>query len=174
MNDLTDAGHLALKVSFGSATFRSQGTAEAVLKAFESFRDFYEAHQDEEPPSPVDGGSEEADPAPDQTTKAKATVDDFVPLSVFLDRKKLPRGNKVLVLGIAVWAKRYRQEDVYTADTLKGHWRDSKRKIPGNLNRDIGEAASEGWLERLASGQGQFGLTSYGENHFDGFPRADE
>jgi len=57
---------------------------------------------------------------------------------------------------------------------MKALWRDSKKKVPTNISRDLGSAATEGWLERLATGAGSYGLTSYGEAHFDGLPEADD
>jgi hypothetical protein len=61
----------------------------------------------------------------------------------------------------------------WAADSLKAHWRMSKRRVPGNIARDMGTAASEGWLERLDA-KGQYSVTSYGESHFDGLPKSDE
>lgn len=167
---------LSLNVTLGRATFKARGDAAAVLGAFGSFQEFYAAQDatvDEGEPVEEfsgDGSAQQETTLP----SAERNAGDSVPLSVFLAKKKLPRGNAIIALGIAVWARRYKGEEVFTADTMKAFWRDSKKKVPSNIPRDLGSAASEGWLERLATGAGNYGLTSYGEAHFDALPEADD
>lgn len=175
------AGALALTVELGKARFRAEGAGSLVLDAFRHFRDFYGEHT---PPGAAEatGSEEEARPdgggSTDQTVETPAepkrtpASGHLIPLSVFLDGKKLPRGNATIALGIAVWAKRYRSEDTVDAETVKAHWRISKRKVPANIGRDLGSAASEGWLERLP-GLGKYSVTGYGEKAFDDFPEPD-
>lgn len=172
-NDAHEGHTLSLRINFGRASFKANGDAAAVLGAFDAFQAFHAAQPpsaDESQPDktnhepPSSSSPEQAQPEP--TSSASG----LVPLSVFLSQKQLPRGNAIIALGIAVWAKRYKGEDVFTADTMKAFWRDSKKKVPANIARDLGTAASEGWLERLTTGAGNYGLTSYGESHFDGLP----
>lgn len=175
------AGALVLTVELGKARFQAEGAGSLVLDAFQSFRDFYGEY------APLDaaetgGAGEAAQPegsgSTDQAVETPADMKetppagDSVPLSVFLDGKKLPRGNAAIALGIAVWAKRYRSEDTVDAETIKAHWRISKRKVPANIGRDLGTAASEGWLERLPA-LGKYSVTGYGEKAFDDFPAPD-
>lgn len=177
----TAAGALALTVELGKARFHAEGAGSLVLDAFQHFRDFYGEH----PPlgaSEATGASKEAQPdeggSIGQTAETASEPQptprsgDAVPLSVFLDAKKLPRGNAAIALGIAVWSKRYRSEDTVDAETVKAHWRISKRKVPANIGRDLGTAASEGWLERLPA-LGKYSVTGYGEKAFDDFPGPD-
>jgi hypothetical protein len=161
---------LSVDVQHGSASFSARGSGSLVLKAFKEFRDFLATTEELSTGRSSQELQVPADPSP--PTPEKATSGS-VPLSVFLDQHKMPRGNAIVALGIAVWAKRYKSEDEITADIAKGHWRNSKRKVPANINRDLGVAASEGWLERLPSGQGKYAVTSYGEAHFDGLPKGD-
>ena len=118
-----------------------------------------------------DADAQDPDNASD-VPDAAATDQDQPPLPVFLKSKAVPRGNPVIALGIAVWAKRYQGVNEIDAETAKGYWRDSGRKIPANINRDLGNAASSGWLERLPGNKGQFRVTSFGEGHFDELPAA--
>jgi hypothetical protein len=175
------AGALALTVELGKARFHAEGKGALVLDAFQNFRDFYGDHAqvgaadasgaEEDVLQDGDGstGTAAATPAEKKRTPPSG---DAVPLSVFLDSKKLPRGNAAIALGIAVWAKRYRSEETVDADTMKAHWRISKRKVPANIGRDLGTAASEGWLERLPA-LGKYSVTGYGEKAFDDFSEPD-
>lgn len=164
---------LTLDVSVGRSSFSASGLSTHVLEAFSDFQNLIRTPM---PPDLVRQG-DEPEPAwkEDQRDDARSTTNQLsdapdpgmrVPLRVFLDAKELPRGNAAVALGIAVWAKRYDNASAIDADTAKVYWRDSGRKIPANIGRDLGTAASEGWLERLAT-RGQFSVTSYGEKHFD-------
>lgn len=172
------AGVLALTVELGKARFHAEGTGSLVLDAFQNFRAFYsedaplgaaEVSGFREEVEADGGGSTDQAAETRAETKRTPAAGDSVPLSVFLDGKKLPRGNAAIALGIAVWAKRHRSEDTVDAETMKAHWRISKRKVPANVGRDLGTAASEGWLERLPA-LGKYSVTGYGEKAFDDFP----
>jgi hypothetical protein len=182
----SDDSRLRLEVRVGSALFQAHGDGPVVLEAFAAFRDFYEgsALADESSADRGEGAKPDAEgQAAESSVNGTTSKDDkaldagatgtSVPLPVFLGGKKLPRGNHAIALGIAVWAKRYKDEQVITPDSVKAHWRNSGRKIPANIPRDLGSAASEGWLERLAGTTGNYSLTTYGETQFDGFPASD-
>lgn len=172
----SDGRTLRLEVSLGSASFTAEGHGASVLQAFAAFREFYETNQAYIPPLDLPGSIE---PTTDETAAGRSDAppeslsrgasNGPVPLPVFLSSKKLPRGNHAIALGIAVWAKRFRDEQIITADSAKAHWRNSGKKVPANIARDLGSAASMGWLERLAGTTGNYSLTTYGETVFDGF-----
>ena len=175
------AAILALTVELGQARFQAEGAGSLVIDAFQNFRDFYgeymplgaaELGGTEEDTQQHGGGSTGQEAETLAQTNQTPRAGDSVPLSVFLDGKKLPRGNAAIALGIAVWAKRYRSEDQVDAEMMKAHWRISKRKVPANIARDLGTAASEGWIERLPA-LGRYSVTGYGEKAFDDFPAPD-
>jgi hypothetical protein len=161
-----------LDVTLGQASFSASGSSQDVLNAFSDFQELVAGA----PLRSVNGL-----PSPDEMENATrgsllpASPPDHgadsqmekVPLRVFLDSKVLPRGNSVIALGIAMWAKRYDDTAEVDAETMKQHWRMSGRKIPTNIPRDLNTAASEGWLERR--GKGSFSVTSYGEKRFENF-----
>ncbi|MDC7804865.1 hypothetical protein PP359_13135 [Sphingomonas sp. BLCC-B65] len=169
-----------LEVAVGRANFSAAGESADVLKAFEQFQSLLRV------PSATDvsgDGTEEevrtattsaSAPPPAAETATGAGTDEVerVPLPVFLDSKQLPRGNAVIALAIAVWAKKFDGANEIDADTAKSYWRNSGRKIPANINRDLGSAASEGWLERLAAARGTYSVTSFGEKYFNGLPES--
>ncbi|HZJ05391.1 MAG TPA: hypothetical protein VFD59_07965 [Nocardioidaceae bacterium] len=170
--------HLDIHVTLGTASFSCKGDGDHVLRAFTAFREFYEANATTEPPAPT-VAPDEPSASDESSTVATPTAADVsasgsIPLSVFLSQKKLPRGNHIIALGIAVWAKKYKGEEVMTVESTKTLWRSSKRKVPANIARDLSSAATEGWLERLATGAGNYAVTSYGEAHFEGLPASDE
>lgn len=167
-----DSNGFTLDVAIGRATFSSSGDSVDVLKAFADFQELIKKPTaDLEAPDTHEG---EAIDDAGGGTGSSGTVDngsgamskEKVPLRVFLDSKKLPRGNAIIGLAIAIWAKRYANVNEIDVDSAKAYWRDSGRKIPANISRDLGSAATEGWLERLPT-KGQFSATSYGEKHFD-------
>lgn len=167
---------LTLDVSIGRANFSASGESGDVLKAFEDFQALIKGplhiqlseERDVDPEKDDNGGNGGNDGGGGNGAGTEGTSPqvDKVPLRVFLDSKKLPRGNAILALGIAIWAKRYAEVNEIDVDSAKSYWRDSGRKIPANISRDLGSAATEGWLERLPT-KGQFSATSYGEKHFD-------
>jgi hypothetical protein len=106
-------------------------------------------------PRPAAPGAEEP-----SASSSKAPL----PLPVFLKAHPV-RTNPQAVVAMAVWARRYRGAEQFDANSLLAVWRDSGRKLPGNLGRDIGAAAKEGWLERLE--RGNYSVTSYGERFVD-------
>lgn len=169
-----------LEVAIGRASFSAVGESADVLGAFEQFQSLLRVPSIAEPSG--DGIEEEVPAATSSASTTPATTETLtsaepeeverVPLPVFLDSKQLPRGNAVIALGIAVWAKKFDGTNEIDLETAKGYWRNSGRKIPSNLSRDLGSAASEGWLERLASGRGMFSVTSFGEKYFNGLPEA--
>lgn len=170
---------LTLDVSVGHASFSASGVSADVLKAFGDFQSLLasgiEAQQPEDiedRPRPDEQGSG-GNKAANEEVEGVVPLTEKVPLRIFLDSKKLPRGNTVLALGIALWAKRYVGVNEIDAESAKVYWRDSGRRIPANISRDLGAAATEGWLERLPT-KGQFSATSYGERHFDGIEAAGE
>ncbi|MBP1137337.1 hypothetical protein JOE31_003569 [Arthrobacter sp. PvP023] len=168
MNDATVPFNL--DVTLGQASFSASGSSEDVLNAFADFQELIASPPLQNIGSSSDGASRASDDEllpivpPLQGGDAE---DERVPLRVFLDAKVLPRGNSVIALGIATWAKRYDNTYEVDAETMKQLWRISGKKIPTNIPRDLNTAASEGWLERR--GKGSFSVTSYGEKHFDNF-----
>lgn len=167
-NAVEGASDLDLDVSVGAYSFSAHGRAEMVLDAFGQFQTIISDPAVSAPSSTPraeepSGESHDAD----QDEDREKAGDERVPLPVFLKSKILPRGNHVVALGIAVWAKRHSGVDELDVDTAKGYWRDSGRKVPANVSRDLGTAASEGWLERLTNPRGSFRLTGFGETYFD-------
>jgi len=165
------SSEFSLDVTLGGASFSAAGGTEDVLRAFSEFQELLTRRKESPADDDEEAGDEVADPAgggatADSVGKGEANGLTMVPLRVFLDSKKLPRGNAIIGLGIAIWAKRYDAVAGIDADIAKAYWRDSGRKIPANISRDLGSAASEGWLERLPT-RGLFSATSYGEKHFD-------
>lgn len=172
------SGALSLDVELGAAHFHAEGAGKLVLDAFEHFRAFYAEHGGTAAPASKDSqqqsaGTGAAAATPAAGVQGASEGGESIPLSVFLDSKKLPRGNAAVALGIAVWAKRHKKEEVVDADSVKAHWRISKRKVPSNIPRDLGAAASEGWLERLPNASGKYSVTGYGEKAFDELPAPD-
>lgn len=163
-----------LDVTIGRASFSAAGDSAEVLKAFGDFQELIKKPAEIQLPDGIadddaDQGNSHGNGGGSTATATETNAkgaEEKVPLRVFLDSKKLPRGNSVIGLGIAIWAKRYANVNEIDADSAKSYWRDSGRKIPSNINRDLGSAATEGWLERLPT-KGQFSATSYGEKFFD-------
>jgi len=87
---------LSLNVTLGRASFKGHGDAAAVLGAFGSFQEFYAAQAANVEEADSDGLPAQADAAPNpsvaQVNQKPAGGNDSVPLSVFLGRKKVPRG----------------------------------------------------------------------------------
>lgn len=169
---------LEIEIDIRGSRFASRGGAHEVLQAFEAFRQFFPTVDLQEPQETFSDApaapTTEQSPAPNvEQNEQQAGLTDNVPLPVFLSSKKLPRGNNVLALAITVWAKRYKLEDVVTQESIRNHWKNSKKKVPANLSRDLSAAAKEGWLERHANSTGTYSITSYGEAHFDAFAPAD-
>ena len=166
MNDAS--APFSLDVTLGQASFSASGSSQDVLTAFADFQELIAVP----PLRSADGFNDKGDnpdsqellpPTPPRSGDEER--EEKVPLRVFLDSKVLPRGNSVIALGLATWAKRYDDTQQVDAETMKQLWRVSGKKIPTNIPRDLNTAASEGWLERR--GKGSFSVTSYGEKHFD-------
>jgi hypothetical protein len=158
----------SLDVTLGQASFSASGSSQDVLTAFADFQELIAAPSQTSQDGFNDNGSNangrEQFPLV-HPLSSDEEQEEKVPLRVFLDSKVLPRGNSVIALGLATWAKRYNDTDQVDAETMKQLWRVSGKKIPTNIPRDLNTAASEGWLERR--GKGSFSVTSYGERHFD-------
>ena len=168
---MEDYKTFTLDVAVGQANFSASGESDDVLRAFEDFQELIkrpvELQFPEDNKGTTEVGRDEERPTTvSEVEQANALTEEKVPLRVFLDSKKLPRGNAIIGLGITIWAKRYENVQEIDVDIVKTYWRDSGRKIPANISRDLGTAATEGWLERLPT-KGQFSATSYGEKHFD-------
>lgn len=158
----------SLDVTLGHASFSASGSSQDVFTAFSDFQELI-AVPSQTPPNGFDDKGNNADSQDHLPAAPPRSGDEEqqekVPLRVFLDSKELPRGNSVIALGLATWAKRYDDTQQVDAEIMKQLWRVSGKKIPTNIPRDLNTAASEGWLERR--GKGSFSVTSYGEKHFD-------
>ena len=140
-----------LDVTLGQASFSASGTSEDVLNAFSDFQDLLSAPKLKsvvDVPNGTDEGKHTSALAPAAPPLHPDSKTEKIPLRVFLDSKVLQRGNAVIALGIAIWAKRFNDTGEVDAEIMKQHWRMSGKKIPTNIPRDLNTAASEGWLER--------------------------
>jgi hypothetical protein len=153
----------------GRGSFSGTGPSSVVLEALERFRadvSLAAPRAPQPPASPeqtVEGKPEE------RAQKATNTFDASLPLSPFL-KAKAPKSNPQAVAVIAVWDKRTNKTTEFTSDSIGALWRSSGRKAPGNLNRDIIEAARAGWLHRTS--QGKYTTTLFGEEFVDGLAAA--
>jgi hypothetical protein len=150
-----------LEVSFGDASFAAEGSVKQVMDAYAVFR------QDavgEQPPSVAP----KADP-PKPSGKAKAEKQNpqggRTPLPVFLQSHP-PKNNAEAVAVLATWATEHGGEAEITTKLIQKLFRQSGRKMPKNLSRDIGTAETNGWLDK--DGRGKYTLPQYGADHAHG------
>lgn len=154
----------------GRGSFSASGPDDLVFRALAEFRDEIKAAPAAPPPrasaSPGKPSAAQAEPEP------KATDDSMPPLKPFYERKK-PKNNAEAVAVFTVWAKKKNGTDTFTPAAINDLWRTTSRKTPGsNLNRDINNAAKEGWLD--SAGKGQYKVTGYGEEFVDRLPERKE
>lgn len=164
-------GNLRLDVTLGGATFAAEGPGETVLEAFAAFREHTvrQARQARNPAvaaeSPV---SYEYSTSPAAETDAAAPDDQRPPdghelLPVFLKERSI-KTNAEVAAAIATWAKRHGDVEELTPDDAERLWRQSGRKVPSNIPRDMSAPATEG-LTRV--GTGRYAVTTYGERYID-------
>ncbi len=61
------------------------------------------------------------------------------------------------------WATKRGGAEALTPAQVEAYWKKTPLKKAGNLGRDLGSAAAQGWLEQPA--KGQYAVTGYGESH---------
>jgi len=82
---------------------------------------------------------------------------------VFLKERSI-KTNAEVAAAIATWAKRHGDVEELTPDDAERLWRQSGRKVPSNIPRDMSAPATEG-LTRV--GTGRYAVTTYGERYID-------
>jgi hypothetical protein len=161
----TSTAVFELSVSIGGNSFSASGKHDLVLKAFEDFK-------------ALTGGSV-GDPTPTKPRGSKTKSNgggasspstDGFPLPAYVKAIKLV-GNKERATAILAWASENGKVRLTTRE-IEDLWKTTHFKVAGNLKRDLGLAAKEGWVAREGKGSDQawvihgFGkttLASWGE-----------
>lgn len=134
------ASSFTLSVALGSDSFSASGKHDLVLKAFEDFKALTGRSRDRAAPT-VRAPATKAKPAGSSaTTSAPAGV----PLPAYIKTLKLS-GNKERATAILVWAAE-NGKDRLTTSEIEREWKKTNLKPPGNLGRDLGLGAKEGWI----------------------------
>jgi hypothetical protein len=169
-----NATALTLDVTLGSAVFSASGGSEHVLRAFADFQSLVALPLTGLETPASTGAKESIDEEPPvpsaQAEDSAAVVSERIPLPVFLSSKAI-KGNSVIALGLAVWAKRYDNTAEVDSETIKNYWRKSPHKVPANIPRDLSNATGEGWFEK--EGKAYF-VTGHGERYFDSLPESEK
>lgn len=151
----------------GRGSFRASGPDDLVFKALKEFRSEIASAPAQPPKAEAPSALAQAGAAGPEVPPS-ITTEKMPPLKPFYEQKK-PKNNAEAVAVFTVWAKKKNGTDTFTPESINDLWRTTSRKTPGNnLNRDITNAAKEGWLD--AAGKGQFKVTGFGEEFVDRLP----
>lgn len=153
---------LRLEVAFGDARFSAYGHEEVVLRAY---NEFTERLASARPRAAMPGTHSPAVTGEGGAAAHLADSEGSEPLALFLNKRKHLKSNPQVATGIVTWAKRHQGLKSISVDQLKNLWRNSSRKMPGNLSRDLSQAVRSGWIERLPDGT--YATNSYGEQFVD-------
>lgn len=145
------SSNLSLSITFGSASFEATGPAQLVMKALEEFKALASAAP-AAPATPAATGETSAATGPQSSAASR------VPLPQFLSSKAIS-GNAKIATAIVAWAADHENKSSLTSAEIKGYWKDTTVKVPGNLARDIDSAKKQGWL--TVEGRG-YAVTGFG------------
>jgi hypothetical protein len=166
----TPSAQFQLSVSLGGDSFSACGKHDLVLKAFEDFKELTGQARDSLP-SKGRGSATKTKPA---TGAANASLGGL-PLPAYVKSLKLA-GNKERATAILVWAAENGKDRLKTTE-IESYWKTTHFKRPGNLGRDLGLAAKEGWIALegkppdqawVVHGFGKEALASWGKSEAKG------
>jgi hypothetical protein len=147
------ASSFALAVTLGQDSFSASGKHDLVLKAYEDFKAMTGRGGVPAPASATGktgkAGASTKQPATGSTT----TTADGLPLQGYLAELDLPT-NWQRVTAILIWSADHGGKGSLTTGEVKKLWAKTHFKSPGNLSRDIGVAAKNGWI--MTEGKAHF------------------
>lgn len=143
-----------LSVRLGEAEFNASGATDRVMAAFEKF----EALLDGSPPSTSPTKGKTGQSVPPKAPVLKTGSDKPV-LPVFL-KELNPKGNRLVATAIVAWGQLHDGRPGLKASEVRELWRKTNFKAPGNINRDMEKAASEGYLHRAGN---DYTVTGFGK-----------
>jgi hypothetical protein len=144
---MATTGSFRLEVSLGEASFVAEGQTKQVMDAYAVFR--------EDALAPAATASKivpEVKHQKQESTHVKASDGQRTPLPVFF-KAHPPTTNEQAVAVLAAWATEHDGVTEITSKIIEDLWRKSGRKKAGNLGRDIGNAAKQGWLDSVSRGK---------------------
>jgi hypothetical protein len=150
---------LRFEVSFDEMSFVADGDRDSVFTAWKEFLQNVAAHRGTKPLPNSSAPLGATTHIPRSTPPTQGGEE---PLNLFLERAGKTDSNPQIGTAIVLWAKRCRSLEELEPNQVKDFWRDTKKKVPGNVPRELGKAVKEGWLSR--AGVGRYRITGHGES----------
>lgn len=156
----SDGSPFRLEVRLGDFGFGASGEHDLVLAAYERAREDLASGLLEAP----HGQSGDA-PFQDRDDDRESPGAEFLPLPVYMKRRDLET-NALKAAAIVAWAQRYESRESLTPSDVEAYWRKTPYRLPANVARDLGTAATQGWVRQ--EGHGEYSATGYGSTELDG------
>jgi hypothetical protein len=138
------AGSFVLAVTLGQDSFSASGKHDLVLRAFEDFKTLTGRGTPASPVPPASKAGKTSGTKSQAATSATAAADGL-PLQGYLAGLDLPT-NIERATAILIWSADHGGKERLSAAEIKSLWAKTHFKTPGNLSRDLGVAAKNGWI----------------------------